>query len=85
MSINGPISRGFIVKDRGAEPPEIGAGDDEEEDDSNEAGEIEDGGLCEIREGWAGGAVCEDGCARQGAGEGKRPLLERTGPGWGWA
>jgi len=48
MSINGPVSRRFVVKNGGAEAPEIGTSDDEKEDDGDEAGEIEDGGLCEV-------------------------------------
>lgn len=85
MSINGPVSRGFVVKNRGAEPPEIGTGDDEEEDDGDEAGEVEDGGLgrmggvCWVRE-----RVCESGSVGQGAGKGKSPLLARKRPSWGW-
>lgn len=55
MSINGPVSRRFIVKNGGAEPPEIGARDDEKEDDGDEAGEIEDGGLCDM---GTSGRVC---------------------------
>ena len=79
MSINGPVSRGFIVKNRGAEPPEIGTGDDEEENDGDETGEIEDGGL-----GGMGGVCvcvcvrCESGSVRQGGWQGKK-WLARTG------
>ena len=48
MSINGPVSRRLVVKNGGAEAPEIGTSDDEKEDDGDETGEIEDGGLCEV-------------------------------------
>ena len=45
MSINGTICRRSVVKDGRAEATEVGAGDDEEEDDGDEAREVEDGGL----------------------------------------
>ncbi len=45
MPINGPIGRGFVVKNRGAKPAKIGTSDDEEENDGDEAREIEDSGL----------------------------------------
>lgn len=62
MSIDGAICRRGVVKDGGTEPTEVGAGDDEEEDDGDEAGEVEDGGLILVRAGvrgsvseWLGG------------------------------
>lgn len=45
MSIDGPICRRGLVKDSRAEATEVGAGDDEEEDDGDEAREVEDCGL----------------------------------------
>lgn len=52
MTVDGSVGRGGVVENGGAESSEVGAGDDEEEDDGDEAGEIKDGGLADIRERW---------------------------------
>lgn len=66
MSINGTICRRSVVKDGRAEATEVGAGDDEEEDDGDEAREVEDGGLVSGGKGFvriwvergSGGCLC---------------------------